>query len=307
MPHRASVYLAGAAMALAGCARPQPALYASAAEQPAYAERYPSSLDDARSGYEADEKQAGTLTEGFAKFPDALDKPSWPTVLDVVKTADQAGGTADFAAGMEQANTVRTFYADEKEPLHQRVAGSVNYAAKQKDKECDADLAGAAVGGMDRAFDQVLDDSVRAHNPAIRLIEDNQDAIGQSNVDKLEKQADQIALASYLVRVRLPQAKRDLDAALADASTVKSTLEKDQAQAEAVIANALATRQAKATAEKRRAAAMKARAALDDDVTAAKKLSAEMEQRTKAAQKAYDDALKALEDAIQAKADATKK
>jgi hypothetical protein len=286
---------------LGGCAQPQPALYASAADQPAYAERYPAALGTTLNGYLTDEQQAHTLTGGFSKYTGQLDKPSWPAVLEVVEAADRAGKSGDLAAGMAEAEAVRGFYASAKDPIHQKVAGSVDYAAKQK--QCDAELAGTAVGAMDRAIDQSLDDDVRSHNAATRVIEDNQDALGKQNLDKLQKAADQIALASYLVHVRMPGTKRNLDATLSDASSVKTTLERDQEHAKAVLADPHASKNAKLTADKRSAAASNALAALDPEIADAKKQSDEMEKRTQAAQKEYEQALDALKDDIRARAD----
>lgn len=298
-----SIRLASLAVVLVGCTRPQPALYASAADQPAYAERYPAEVGTTQNAYLTDEQQSQTLATGFAKFPDQLDKPpSWAAVLDVVKAADQAGKSADLAAGMSEAESVRAFYTTAKDPIHQKVAGSVDYAAKQK--QCDAELAGTAVGAMDRAIDQELDETVRSHNAATRVIEDNQDALGKQNLDKLTKQSDQIALASYIVHVRMPQTKRNLDAALGDASTVKTTLEHDQERAKAVLDDPHASKGAKMTADKRSAAASNALAALDAEIADAKKLSQDMDKRTQAAQKTYEDALKALEDALAQRAEA---
>jgi hypothetical protein len=293
-----------ALLATAACAQQQPALYASPADQPAYAERYPAALSSGRTTYAADEQQAHAQAVEFQKFPDALDKPSWPVVEDVVKAADEAGKSGDLANGMAQAEAVRTFYAGAKAPIHQKVAGSVDYAAKQKECKDAAELPGTAVSAMDRAIDQELEQSIRDHNPASRLIEDNQDAIGKQNVDKLTKQADQIALASYLVHVRMPQTKRNLDAALTDASEVKKTLEAEQKRAEAVLADKNASRPAKTTAEKRQKATFSALAAIDSEVNAAKALSAEMDKRAQAAQKDYQQAFDALVNAIEEKAKA---
>ncbi|HTQ04954.1 MAG TPA: hypothetical protein VMI54_13905 [Polyangiaceae bacterium] len=301
-----SIKLAPFVVALAGCTRPEPALYASAADQPAYAERYPAELGTTQNAYLTDDQQAQTLASGFAKYPDQLDKPpSYAAVLEVVKAADQAGKSADLAAGMAEAEEVRAFFTANKDPIHQKVAGSVDYAAKQK--QCDAELAGTAVGAMDRAIDQEVDETVRSHNAATRVIEDNQDALGRQNLDKLTKQSDQLALASYIVHVRMPQTKRNLDAALGDAGTVKKTLERDQEQAKAVLDDPHASKAAKVTADKRSAAASNALAALDAEIADAKKLSQDMDKRTQAAQKSYEDALKALEDDLAQRAQAQAK
>ncbi len=105
----------------------------------------------------------------------------------------------------------------------------------------------------------------------------------------------------------MPQTKRNLDAALADAGTVKKTLERDQERAKAVLDDPHASKGAKVTADKRSAAASNALAALDAEIADAKKLSQDMDKRTQAAQKSYDDALKALEDAISQRAEAAEK
>jgi hypothetical protein len=293
------------ALAAVGCTKTQPSLYASSADEPAYAERYPGKLASARARFENDDKEVGKILPEFSKFPDELDKPAWPVVASVVDEADQAGKGWDYAAGMSEQQAVRDFYEQEKQPIVQKVGGAADYAAKQK--QCEVELYGPVAGGLDRAVDQQLEERVRDRSVAQRTIEDNQDAVGKANVEKLEKQADKIALASYLVHVRMPQTKRDLDAALADASDVKQTLARTKEQAQAVEANPQASRAAKQLAQKRAATASAAEAQLDSEVAEAKKLSEQIEQRAAAAQKNYDAALDALKDAIKAKADAEPK
>jgi hypothetical protein len=102
----------------------------------------------------------------------------------------------------------------------------------------------------------------------------------------------------------MPMLKRDLDAALADASSVKKTLERELEEANAVAADANAPKGKKQTAEKRKEAASAALASLDQEVTQAKALSEELEKRTDAAKKSYEKALDELKDALEAKAKA---
>jgi hypothetical protein len=287
-----------------GCQQQQQQpLYASSAEEPAYAERYPAELGAARARFAKDETDVTTLTTEFAKYPDELDKPSWPVVGAVVEEADRAGKSWDYAAGMSEEQAVRDFYEEEKKPLVQKVGGAVDYAAKEKKCE-DVEFYGPVAGGLERGVNQQLEERLRSRSVAQRTIEDNQDAIGKQNVEKLEKQADKIALASYLVHVRLPQAKRDIDAALADASGVKKTLARTREQAKAVEDNPQASKTAKQLAQKRSAAASAAEAQLDAEVAEAQKLSEQIEQRAKAAEKTYEDALDALSAAIKTRGDA---
>lgn len=297
--------LSAAVAASTGCAQQQPPLYASSADEPAYAERYPGTLASARTRFDGDEAEVQKLLAEFPKFPDELDEPSWTVVKGVVDEADQAGKGWDYAAGMSEQQAVREFYEQEKQPIVQKVGGAAEYAAKQK--QCEVELYGPVAGGLERAIDQRLEERVRSRSVAQRTIEDNQDAVGKANVEKLGKQADKIALASYLVYVRMPQTKRDLDAALADASTVKQTLARTKEQAQAVAANPQASRAAKQLAEKRSSTAAAAEAALETEVAEAKKLSEQIEQRAGAAQRNYEAALDALKDAVQAKAEAQPK
>jgi hypothetical protein len=288
--------------ATAACERQQPALYASPADQAAYAERYPSALNGARIRYGEDEKNLTTVTNEFAKYPDQLTKPDWTVVSAVIEDADQAGKSGDLAAGMAEADSVRTFYAGERDKLRQKVGGAAEHVAKEK--QCDVELYGPIGGALDRAMESQLEERLRERNAAHRRIEDNVDAIGKPNVEKLEKQADEVALTSYVVNVRMPTLKRDLDAALADASGVKTTLEREIEEANAVAADANAPKGKKQTAEKRKAAASSALASLDQEVTQAKALAGELEKRNETAKKNYEKALDALRDALEAKAKA---
>jgi hypothetical protein len=284
------------------CSKQEPALYASSAGDGSYAERYPAMLAALRNGHFEAEKEAYTLSGEFAKYPDELKDPSWAHVEDVVRKADAAGAGADFAAGMGETQTVRTFYAEERDVLRQKVGGSAEHAAKEKN--CDAELYGPIGGALDRSVEQQLEERRRGRSAAHRAIEDNQDALGKPNVEKLEKQADSIALASYLVHVRLPQTKREIEQRLADASDVKTTLERTQEESKAVLDNPSASKGAKDLAQQRSDAARTAQASLDSEVEQAKKLGEELEQRTKATREQYEKARDALLQAIQERAKA---
>jgi len=294
--------LIGCALLAFACNKQEPALYASSANDASYAERYPAMLGALRNGHFDAEKEANTIAGEFSKYPDELKDPSWAHVKTVVEKADEAGKGADFAAGMGESRAVRTFYTEEKDTLRQKVGGAAEHAAKEK--QCEVELYGPVGGALDRAFDQQLEERLRERSGAHRYIEDNQDAIGKPNVEKLEKQADRIALASYIVHVHLPSTKREIDARLADASDVQKTLERTQEESKAVLDNPNASKDAKTLAEKRASDARSAQTSLNSEVEQAKKLSEELENRAKAAQDEYAKARDALVQAIEAKAEA---
>jgi hypothetical protein len=176
------------------------------------------------------------------------------------------------------------------------VGGAAQYAAKQK--ECTVDVASPAIGALDHGVDKALEDRLRGHNEAQRYIEDHQDALGKANLEKLQKQADDIALASYLVHVRVKQIKLELARQVDEASDVKKTLARSDQEAQAVLADSASSKAAKATAQTRSNAAKAASTTLDSEVDQAKHAVEEMDARSSKLEKDYNAALDALEKAL---------
>ncbi len=279
-----------------GCSPAKGPEYASSAESPSYAERLPTALAATRTRFTDDEGAVKEGTGKMATYPSELADPDWSHVAKVVQEADAAGNSADFVAAVEDVDTVNRFYADEREKIRRKVSGAVGYAASQK--QCSADVAGVVGGSLDKAIELQTQEWLRERNPAQRYIDDHEDAIGKKNVDKLREQADQIAALSYVVRVRLPATKLELDAKVADASAVRSTLEAQKESQKAIVDDPKASKTAKDRAKERLEAADKALAALDQEVSQAETLSADVEARAKASLERYEQALTALQDAI---------
>ena len=284
------------AAVLSGCStRPAP-VFASSANESNYAERYPGALLSARTEFADDESKARAIFGGFSSYPGALTAPDGQLTLGVVTRADAAGKSGSYARAMEEQAHVSRFFTEEKEGLHQKVGGAAQYVAKQK--ECTVDVASPAVGALDHGVDKALEQRLRDHDEAQRYIEDNQDALGKANLEKLAKQADDIALASYLVHVRVKQVRLELSQLIDEASDVKKTLARSDAEAQAVLSNGAASKAAKATAQTRVNAAKKATTGLDIEVEQAKRAVAEMETRTDRLDKDYAAALDGLKKAL---------
>jgi hypothetical protein len=289
------IALLAATLSLGCSSRPAP-VFASSANETSYAERYPASLLALRTEFATDETKARDIFGAFAKYPDALSNPDGQQVLAVVSRADAAGKSGAYAQQMEENQGVSRFFADEKDSLNQKVGGAAQYAAKQK--ECTVDVASPAIGALDRGVDKALEERLRGHDEAHRYIEDHQDALGKPNLEKLQKQADDIALASYLVHVRVKELKLELSRMVDEASDVKKTLGRSDTEARAVVADAGASKSAKATAQTRATAAEGATANLDSEVEQAKRAVADMDARSAQLEKDYDAALDALEKAL---------
>src|SRR5882757_8659811 len=249
------------AAALSGCSsRPAPA-FASSANEAGYAEHYPATLLAQRTEFAANESKSRQLMAGFSNYPGALSAPNGEQVLELVKRADAAGRSGAYAQQIQENQDAARFFAEEKDSLHQKVGGAAQYAAKQK--ECTTDVASPAIGALDRGVDKALEERLRSHDEAHRYIEDHQDALGKPNLEKLQKQADDITLASYLVHVRVKRLKLELSSLADEASDVKKTLARNDADAQAVIGNGSASKAAKTTAQSRATAAKTASTGLD--------------------------------------------
>jgi hypothetical protein len=287
-----------------GCNQQQAAVAAPSGEQAGYAERYPAKLEALRARITDGENEVKTALPEFKTLPDALKNPDYSVVKTVVERADQEGRSASYADGALEAESVKRFLEEEKEPLRQKVAGGVNYAAKQKN--CAEDLGGAAIVSMERGIDKQLEERMRAHSEAHRFIEDHQDEIGKPNVELVEKHAERITRTSHLAFVRLELYRRELETVLADSSAAESTLDRVVQESNAVLADASSSRTKKQVAEKRKAAAEQARSRIEADVTEARKTLEGMEQRIATVRKDYETALDALTDALDKRAEAKK-
>ena len=281
---------------LSGCSSQPAPTFASSGKESSYAEHYPASLLALRTEYASDETHAIEIFSGFSNYPGALSAPDGQQVLGVVTRADAAGKSGSYAEEMDEQQGVARFFHDEKDTLNQKVGGAAQYAAKQK--ECTVDVASPAIGALDHGVDKALEDRLRDHNEAQRYIEDHQDALGKANLEKLQKQADDIALASYLVHVRVKQIKLELARQVDEASDVKKTLARSDQDAQAVLADSASSKAAKATAQTRSNAAKAASASLDSEVDQAKHAVEEMDARSSKLEKDYNAALDALEKAL---------
>ena len=281
---------------LSGCSSQPAPVFASSGKESSYAEHYPASLLALRTEYASDETHAIEIFSGFSNYPGALTAPDGQQVLGVVTRADAAGKSGSYAEQMAEQQNVGRFFSEEKDSLNQKVGGAAQYAAKQK--ECTVDVASPAIGALDRGVDKALEERLRGHNEADRYIEDHQDALGKANLEKLQKQADDIALASYLVHVRVKQIKLELARQVDEASDVKKTLARSDQDAQAVLADSAASKAAKATAQTRSTAAKAASSSLDSEVDQAKHAVSEMDARSSKLEKDYNAALDALEKAL---------
>ena len=103
---------------------------------------------------------------------------------------------------MGESQSVRTFYTEERDTLRQKVGGA-RPSTRPRKRAATSSSTDPIGGALDRCVEQQLEERLHERSGAHRYIEDNEDAIGKPNVEKLVKQADQIALRE-LPRERAP-------------------------------------------------------------------------------------------------------
>jgi len=297
-----TLLLAGLLAASGACSqqqKPEPEIASSAGEF-GYAARFPSALSSERAQLDAYENRAKRFIPKFANYPGELDNPDWAHVLGVAERADQAGRSGSFVARAREVDMVGGFFDDEKEVIGRKVGGAADYAASQKG--CKKSGAyGAATGALDKAVKKQLEERLRAHNEAHLYIEENREALGKSNVEKLETQADEISYASYVTNVAVVTIKVRLREMVAQAQDIKSTLERKTKEADAVIADANRSDVDKKAAQESKDAAQKALGDLDTEVNQAQFALEGIEDRIKTLQEQYQQSFDGLTNAIETK------
>jgi hypothetical protein len=291
-------------LAALACSKAPPPLTTPSGESPGYAEQYPAHLDALRTRFATDEAKVQAALPQLEPASHKLGNAEPETVTQLFELADATGKSSAYADQALEAETVSRFWDEEKQPLHQKIGGAVAYASKQKEcsKECGDDLAGVAAGGADRAVEKQLEERQQRVGEIHRFVEDHEDTLGKANMDAAEKEAAVIAQLSHITYVRLELYRRELEGSLADASDVSSTLERSEKEANAVLADPKASKSRRALAEKRKASASAARAALDTEVQQGRQALSEMEQREKKLVADYEKSFDALKDALAARA-----
>jgi hypothetical protein len=274
-----------------------PTLVPSAA-QPSYALRYGDELTASTKAVgqaQADEK---SIASGFSGRIDELKKPDWDLVLTVIDESDAAGKSADFADAHGEVDGVRTFWSREKDSITSKVAGNAQYTIKQAPNCTNVDVGGAVQYALNDSMDKALQKRLRASNNAFVLIDRNKASLGAANVAALEKLADDIAQASYVVHVELVVEAERLRRLLSDRGSIGATLDHYVQDEKAFQAQSGRTDADKKASDDRIIGAGKAKASADLAATQAEPVAKDLDQAIDTANKDYEAALKALRDKI---------
>jgi hypothetical protein len=290
---------AAALAALPACSapRPEPEI-ASSSALGAYAKAYPGELDAETKRYGDRKAEAQKEMAAFPEYPGKFKDPDWSVVIDVVRRADQDGRGYAYVERSRRVEAAAAFFDANKDEINRRVSGSVAFVAKKKG--CDADV-GSGVGpvlkeAVEKQLEKELDDASQAH----QIIERNRQLLGKENAAELDREADEISRASYLVHVTLVEDKLRLTRMITDAEQVKRTADDEIAAERAFQAKKISDADRKAS-EARIAETTRSKVAVDGAVQQAQGLLPRLEDEIRQIKKAYDDALDGLQSKLRDK------
>jgi hypothetical protein len=277
-----------------------PPIVASSSGQSGYATRYPDEISASRGRMDELEGKSRQMMQNFSNYPEELKNPSWSHVAKTVELADDAGRSSAYVERLEETEATARFFSDEKAEISRSVAGAASYAAKQKGCQ-DVDAYGASAHALEKSVEKQLEKRLRERNEAHQYIEDNQEALGKDNLEKLRKQADEISYVSYMTKVGVPQTRERMQTLIDEASGIKSTLDRTIEESKTVEADAKRSNADKAAAKKRRESAEAAKQRVDSEVQQAQHVMEQVEERAKKLSDEYDQALDALKKKIEEK------
>jgi len=296
------------------CANRQPLpKVASSAQETGYALDYPSNLQTIVNDYVNGEGDVRRLTTGFSRYPDQLSirategsrEAAWPIVSTIVDQADTAGRSAAYVDARHELEATGRFFTQERDDIARRVNGSLQYAMKKSEKndkgQCDFDFSPSVGPSLKDAVDKEMDKRLRSHNEAHYTIERYRDTLGKNNAAILEKQADEISEASYLVFIHAIELEGRAKAAVDEVSQVKDTLAKSEEDEKSFQAQLGVSAGDKRASNDRITKLEAAKVRIDGTLPQLQALVKEIEERNRALRKEYDDALDALKKAIASK------
>jgi len=285
---------------LSGCANniPEPQV-ASSAAQPAYASTFPARLQGIGKSLDESETTLRKFDSNLSGYPAELTDPSWDVVLKVTERSEQAGRSQAYREARKDAFASHDFFQQEGPELTKKIAGTAQYVVKSKG--CDVDVTGPIAHALKENVDKTLEKRLRAGNDGQRVVDSYRESLGKKNAAALEKQADEIAEASYLANIGMVESKVELRRLLAEAEQVKKALPDAMAAERAFQSEPGRTEPEKQASHQRLEALQRAQSEIENAVNQARKLDEGIEKRIEAARKSHDEAFQKHLSALKSK------
>jgi hypothetical protein len=222
----ASGLLAGAVLSVAcekQCEKP-PQLVQQAVNEPAYALAFPASLHNLVSTFEAREAEVRRILAAVKNLtPDAAgtDKASLRAMLEAAHREGRGSGYVDARRQYDAAND---FFSDTKEELLKKPLGNAQYAVRQRG--CDVDVATPLNKNIDEVYAKTILARLRKASEAHRMLERFREVLPKEKITLLETRLDEVAFASYVVGVEMPDIDARIQRMVGEGPEIKKTLDR---------------------------------------------------------------------------------
>ena len=278
---------------LAACHGGGRARSAASAAQPAYVSRYPATLRAELGELRSRSEEARGLVAGIPRTTEGLKSPPWDVVRDVVRSADEAGRSDTYVERAREGEGVRGFFDAEKDELGRRLVGAAQFAGKKQG--CGGDIGGGLPGVLRDSVDKQLDKRGREVGPVGPLTDRLRVQLGREGFALLEKQAEALARASFLVFVDLPERAERVERMVGDAEVSSASAEAFALAEQKLQADHRLTMADKKASGDRAAQMTKARAAILAAAEEAKPQRDATAEELRKLEAAYTEAYRALE------------
>jgi hypothetical protein len=273
--------------------KPEPEL-ATSAHHGHYAREYPEKLTAVVKDFSDRRAEARKLLGELSGYPAKLkDPPSWAHVQEIYERAGEDGRSYAYVGRLRRVEGATVFFEAERDEINKKVVGAVAYTAKRK--ACDESVAGAAPPALKDIIEKQLEKELHEASEAQQLVDRYRGELGKENAATLEKQADDLSRASYLVHIEIVEGKLRLARMVGEADDVKKTADDTIAAERAYQSGYKKITDADKKASEARIADMnRSKAAMDAAIKQAEAVVPNVDDEIKKIQKEYDDALDAL-------------
>lgn len=279
----------------AGCAaHAHDAKVASSADGAGYALRYLDALDAATKDFAVDRQRAHDLSAALAaRANDGKPFTDRPLLLRIVEESDRAGRGESYARTQSEERALRAFWEDERGPMSARVASAAQKNVTEAGCTQQVELGGSVQHALRDSLDKQLERRTRAANEGQRTVEQHKARFQPGGLPAVQRLSDEVALASHVVNVALPEDVRELERLLGERRDVNATLSRMLEDERAIQADPHKPSEQKASQE-RVVQIERSRSTLVPRVQQAEHALQRHEEQLRLAQNEYESALEAL-------------
>ncbi|MFM2419085.1 MAG: hypothetical protein RL385_3808 [Pseudomonadota bacterium] len=276
----------------------------SSADAAGYAAAYPERIAERTATLKTDAQKARSLNAELAgrdrDLPADVDSE---LLLAIVEAADKTGRSEAYVAADHEARTVRGFWEEERGVI---VGRATNAAQKQAtDAGCpqELDVGPQLSHAVKDGIEKQLEKRLRESSEASRILEAHKAALGPANAQRIQKVADDVTYASYLVNVAVVEDRDSIEHLNRERGDVESALRRALEDEQHFREHIAKTPAEKRVSEERTARLEKSRVALAPEGAKAEAAVRDLDPAVQQARDEYENALQKLLDALRARRD----